>query len=68
MASRKTGKKHRKYDRCRKKPSHIRYTNEKRWEKNKAKRIAKQAKKEAKAKAKKAARLLKQKTESNSNV
>ncbi|MCK5613619.1 hypothetical protein KAR91_67755 [Candidatus Pacearchaeota archaeon] len=49
---RKSGKKNRKFGRGRKKPSHIRYTMEKRWERNKARR----AKKIAKELAKKAAR------------
>jgi len=47
-AARRTGKKNRKYGRAGRKPSHARYNAEKRWEKNKARRIAKQAKKEAK--------------------
>jgi len=35
------GKKSRKSGRLKRKPSHIRYTTEKRWEKNKVKRVAK---------------------------
>ena len=35
----KQGKKHRKYGRKRKKPGQTRYTNEKRWIKNKVKKI-----------------------------
>jgi len=51
-APRKTGKKARKIGRQMKKPSHIRYTMERRWEKNKERR----AKKIAKVLARKAAR------------
>ncbi|MCF8019843.1 MAG: hypothetical protein K9L62_10580 [Vallitaleaceae bacterium] len=47
--SRKKGKSgNRKYGRKSSKPSHMRYNAERRWEKNKARRIAKQARKEAK--------------------
>ena len=53
---RRTGKKNRKYGRAGRKPSHARYNAEKRWEKNKAKRIDKQAKKEARKKDKLAGR------------
>lgn len=49
----KKGKKNRKHGRLKRKPSHNRYTIEKRWEKNKAKRIAKQEKIEKKKKDKK---------------
>lgn len=49
---RKTGKKNRKYGRAGRKPSHNRYNVERRWEKNKARRIAKQAKREAKKREK----------------
>jgi hypothetical protein len=38
---RKSGKKNRKWGRLKRKPSHIRYTMEKRWVKNKARRAAK---------------------------
>lgn len=56
--TRKKGKSgNRKHDRQRRKPSHIRYNVERRWEKNKERRIAKQARKEAKQAAKKAARI-----------
>jgi hypothetical protein len=49
MADKKIkGKKNRKIGRLKRKPSHIRYTAEKRWETNKARRIAKQKRKEAK--------------------
>lgn len=44
-ANAKSGGKNRKYDRCRKRPSNMRYTASKQWEKNKArtaKRIARQ--------------------------
>ena len=47
------GKKGRKIGRQKKKPSHIRYTMERRWEKNKARRAAKIAKKVAKKAARK---------------
>jgi hypothetical protein len=50
---RKSGKKNRKFGRAGRRPSHNRYNNEKRWEKNKERKIAKQAKKEAAQKAKK---------------
>jgi hypothetical protein len=53
---RKSGKKHRKYGRAGRRPSHNRYNMEERWEKNKARRIAKQAKKEAKKREKLARR------------
>ncbi len=49
---RKSGKKGRKIGRQKKKPAHIRYTMERRWEKNKERR----AKKVAKILARKAAR------------
>jgi len=39
---RKGGKKNRKFNRANRRPSHIRYTMERRWEKNKARRIAKE--------------------------
>ena len=52
--SRKKGKSgNRKHGRNARKPSHIRYNVERRWEKNKARRIAKQARKEAKKAARK---------------
>lgn len=38
---RKSGKKNRKWGRLKRKPSHNRYTTERRWEKNKARRAAK---------------------------
>ena len=38
---RKSGKKNRKHGRAARKPSHTRYNNEKRWEKNKARKAAK---------------------------
>jgi hypothetical protein len=56
---RKSGKKNRKYGRGLRKPSHNRYTMERRWEKNKARKaakIAKQLAKKAARKARKAAR------------
>jgi hypothetical protein len=56
---RKSGKKNRKWGRAARRPSHRRYNLEKRWIKNKARRIAKQAKKEAKQKARKLARQMK---------
>ncbi len=46
--SRKGGK--RKIGRMAKSPAHARYNAERRWEKNKARKIAKQIKKEAKKK------------------
>jgi len=49
---RKSGKKNRKFGRLKRRPSHIRYTMERRWEKNKARR----AKKVAKLMKRKAAR------------
>ena len=51
------GKKQRKYGRAGRRPSHNRYNLERRWEKNKARRIAKQAKKEAKKQTKLLARV-----------
>jgi len=39
---RKGGKKNRKFGRANRRPSHNRYTMERRWEKNKARRIAKE--------------------------
>jgi hypothetical protein len=53
---RKSGKKGRKIGRQKKKPSHIRYTMERRWEKNKARRAEKIAKMLAKKAARKAKR------------
>ena len=53
---RKGGKKNRKFGRAGRRPSHNRYTMEKRWEKNKARRIAKQQKLEDKKAAKKSRR------------
>jgi hypothetical protein len=50
----KQGQKGRKIGRQKRKPSHNRYTLERRWEINKAKRIAKQERYEAKKAAKKA--------------
>lgn len=52
--SRKGGK--RKIGRSARKPSHQRYTNERRWEKNKERRARKIAKQLAKKAARKAAR------------
>ena len=52
--TRKSGKKNRKFGRAGRRPSHNRYTMERRWEKNKARRIAKQQKLEDKKAAKKA--------------
>jgi hypothetical protein len=55
---RKEGKKHRKYGRAGRRPSHTRYNNERRWEKNKARkaaRIKKQLERKAARKAKKVA-------------
>ena len=45
--ARKGGKKNRKFGRAGRRPSHKRYNNEKRWIKNKERKITKQAKKEA---------------------
>jgi hypothetical protein len=57
MADKKNkGKKNRKIGRSKRKPAHNRYTAERRWETNKARRIAKQAKIEAKDALKKEAR------------
>jgi len=53
---RKTGKKNRKFGRLKRKPSHVRYTNERRWEKNKERRARKIAKDLAKKAARKARR------------
>ena len=53
---RKGGKKHRKYGRAGRRPSHKRYNAEQRWVKNKARSIAKQARKESKKRAKLEAR------------
>lgn len=53
---RKGGKKNRKFGRAGRRPSHSGYTMEKRWEKNKARRIAKQQKLEDKKAAKKSRR------------
>jgi len=50
--ARKGGKKNRKFNRMARRPSHARYNAEKRWEKNKKRRIEKQRKFEEK-KAKK---------------
>jgi len=49
----KEGKKNRKYGRAGRKPSHKRYNAERRWEKNKARRIAKQKRLEEKKKLRK---------------
>lgn len=46
MSKRKEGKKNRKIGRASRKPSHLRYNAERRWEKNKARKAKKQAKKE----------------------
>jgi len=54
--SRKGGK--RKIGRMAKSPAHARYNGERRWEKNKERRIAKQAKKEAKKKKRQKAKKL----------
>jgi len=51
--TRKSGKKNRKFGRAGRKPSHNRYNVERRWEKNKARRIAKQKRFEEKKAAKK---------------
>ena len=53
--ARKTGKNNRKFGRAGRRPSHNRYNIEKRWEKNKERKIAKaeKAKKRAAEKAKK---------------
>jgi len=48
----KEGKKNRKYGRAGRKPSHKRYNNERRWEKNKERRIRRQARIEEKQRAK----------------
>ncbi len=53
---RKGGKKNRKFGRAGRRPSHNRYNLERRWEKNKARRIAKQKRFEEKKAAKKARR------------
>ena len=52
--TRKSGKKNRKWGRAGRRPSHNRYNMERRWEKNKARRIAKQQRFEEKKAAKKA--------------
>ena len=52
--ARKGGKKNSKFGRAGRRPSNNRYNAEKRWEKNKARKIAKQAKKEEAKKLKKA--------------
>ena len=54
--SRKGGK--RKIGRMSKSPAHARYNGERRWEKNKERRVAKQVKIEAKQAARKKKRLL----------
>lgn len=51
---RKGGKKNRKFNRATRRPSHNRYTMERRWEKNKARRIAKDQKLMEKKAARKA--------------
>jgi len=51
--ARKGGKKNRKFGRGMRSPGSARYNAEKRWEKNKERKIAKQARKEAKAKERK---------------
>jgi hypothetical protein len=51
-SSRKKGKKNRKHGRQARRPGKARYNAEKRWEKNKARRIAKQRRIEAKNKTK----------------
>jgi len=53
---RKGGKKNRKFGRAGRRPSHNRYNMEKRWEKNKARRIAKEQRLVEKKAAKKARR------------
>ena len=53
--SRKGGK--RKIGRSARKPAHVRYTNDRRWEKNKARKAAKIAKQIAKKAAQKAAKI-----------
>ena len=52
--TRKSGKKNRKFGRAGRRPSHNRYTMERRWVKNKARRIAKQKRFEERKAAKKA--------------
>jgi len=47
MASSQGGKGSRKYGRTGRKPAHKRYNSEKRWLKNKAKRIEKEKKRQA---------------------
>lgn len=42
--ARKTGKKNRKFNRKKKKPAQVRYTHERRWEKNKKRKAQKRAK------------------------
>lgn len=44
-SARRGGKKNRKFSRTIKSPSHQRYNNERRWVKNKARRVVKQLKK-----------------------
>jgi hypothetical protein len=53
----KSGKKHRKYGRSSRRPSHHRYNLEQRWIKNKARRIKKHNKAVLKKLAKKLARM-----------
>lgn len=53
---RKGGKKNRKFGRANRRPAHIRYTMERRWEKNKARRQAKHKKILARKAARKARR------------
>lgn len=56
QAKQSKGKKNRKIDRNRNRPSGKRYTSEQRWASNKAKRIARHLKRMAKKKAKREAR------------
>ena len=51
--SKKKGRKNLKYGRAGRKPSHIRYNVEKRWETNKARKKAKNQKRAEKLKARK---------------
>lgn len=53
MAKKAAGGNSRKVGRAGRKPAHKRYNNERRWEKNKARRIAKQKRFEEKKKRKK---------------
>jgi hypothetical protein len=50
--ARRGGKKNRKFNRAGRRPAKARYNGERRWEKNKARRIAKQKRKEEKKRKK----------------